>query len=76
MATRIKQDFLGNYVRMNGTRLSIYHKDSGKLFKIIDCITKKSAAEEFKRLTFGQVKHNRMRHPQARVFYAQLIIQC
>lgn len=76
MATLVKQDFLGNYLHLNGTRIAHYHKESGKLFRITDCITRQSAKEEFKRLT---TVHNRPKpvvHQQARVYYAQLIIQC
>lgn len=76
MAAQIKQDCIGNYVHLKGTTLSFYHKDSGKLFKIVDCLNKQSAKEEFQRVTNVHKPHEKRRHHQAKVWYAQLIIQC
>ena len=73
--SRIKEDCLGNYVHLEGTTLSFYKKENGKLFKTVDCITKESAKKEFKRVTHVYKPHAKMRHHQARVYYAQLIIQ-
>lgn len=73
---QIKQDFLGNFVHLKNTKISFYHKNNGKLFKTITYLSRKNALEEFRRFTYKPRKDNKIQHPQARAYYAQLIIQC
>lgn len=77
MAPKIKTDVLGNKIVLSKNTL-YYYNPQGKLIKTVTFTQEKSAKKEFNRVTCsyrGCGKHQKYHHPQARVYYTQLIIQ-
>ena len=75
---RAKQNINGDTLVLNEYTILYYHKDSGKLFKIVSFRDNETAKREFNRETNsyrGCGKNIYMKHPQARIYYGQLIIQ-
>lgn len=75
---RAKQNINGDTLVLNKCTISYYHKESGELFKVVSYPNEGSAKREFNRETNsyrGCGKNVYMKHPQARIYYGQLIIQ-
>ena len=75
---RAKQNINGDTLVLNEYTILYYRKDSGKLFKIVSFPDADSAKREFNRETNsyrGCGKNVYMKHPQARIYYGQLIIE-
>lgn len=76
---KTKKDCLGNKVVLSKNKLYYYEKASECLFKIVTMLNDRSALKEFNRVTCsyrGCGNHSKMKHPQAKIYYSQLIIQC
>ena len=75
---RAKQNINGDTLVLIENTVYYYRKDSGTLFKVISYPSKESAKKEFNRETNsyrGCGKNVYMKHPQAKIYYGQLIIQ-
>ena len=75
---RAKQNINGDTLVLDGCTILYYRKDSGKLFKMVSYPSEESAKKEFNRETNsyrGCGKNVYMKHPQARIYYGQLIIK-
>ena len=73
-----KTDCLGNPVLRDGTKVVVFNKETGKVKSITCYKSEESAKNEFNRLTCsyrGCGRNVYMFHPQARVYYGQLIIR-
>lgn len=75
---RAKQNINGDTLLLDGYAILYYRKDSGKLFKVVSYPNEELAKKEFNRETNsyrGCGKNVYMKHPQAKIYYGQLIIK-
>ena len=75
---RAKQNINGDTLILRDSSIEYYQKETRKLFKIISFTSSDSAKAEFNRETNsyrGCGKNVYMKHPQARIYYGQLIIK-
>ena len=78
MKTKTKNDYQGNKVVLNGKKLYHYNRN-GKLQKITEHLSEKSALQEFNNLTLSHkgcgCGNTRRKRACATVFYSQLILR-
>ena len=75
---RAKQNINGDTLVLRNNSIEYYQKETGKLFKVKSFMSSDSAKEEFNRETNsyrGCGKNVYMKHPQAKIYYGQLIIK-
>lgn len=74
---RVKQNIVGDTLILQNNEIRYYSKETGKLYRITCYQSDEQAKREFSRQTgFLIEREKRIVHPQARVYYAQLIIKC
>lgn len=73
---RVKQNIMGDTLILQNNEIQYFSKETGKLYRATYFPSKEQAENEFRRETNFRQKQEKMFHPQARVYYAQLIIKC